>query len=187
LRAEYGSDAEEVKAGRTLTGNEDRTRYHLSVRYDFDQSGWARLMHSDRKIENDQIGSSAEYMQTAVEVSFRASEYGEFQGSYSLFDGEYVNSDGVFGFKDHVLAGDLLSREYRRIQAGFGGTYMRGKEDVDIESFTLRFTGIYKFMEDYQLQLRYTAHNFDDLADPSPIYSRYYTENVVEISVARRF
>jgi len=187
VRAGYGSDAKEVNSGRTLTGNEDRTRFYMSVRYNFGQTGYVRLKHSARNIENDQIGSSAEYMQAAVEVSLRASEYGELQASYSLLDGEYVNTGGIFSFKDHVVTGDLLSREYRRLRAGFGLTYMRGKEDVDIESSTLRFTGTYDFMEDHQLEVRYNVHNFDDLADPSPIYSRYYTANFLEISVARRF
>lgn len=187
IRGGFGSEAMEVQSGRTLTGDQDRTRYRFSARYDIEDYGYVRVKHSNRDIENDQIGSSAEFMQTAVELSLRDPEYGELTGSYSLFDGEYVNSDGVFGFKDHVLAWDVFTREYRKLKGGFGGTYMRGKEDVDIESFTLRFTGIYNFVEAYQFMLRYTAHNFDDLDDPSPIYSRYYTANVVEISVARRF
>ena len=187
VRAEFGSDVEEVKSGRTLTGNEDRTRYRLSVRYDLEDRGYVRLMHSNRDIENDQIGSSAEFMQAGIEVNLREPEFGELQWSYSLYDGEYVNNDGVFGFKDHVVAGDLMSREYYQFRAGFGATYMRGKEDVDVESFSLRFTGLYNFMTDYQFQAQYTAHNFDDFDDPSPIYSRYYTANIVEISLARRF
>lgn len=190
LRGEFGSDTKEVQTGRTLTGDEDRTRYRFSCRYELDQNGmdgFVRAKLSDRKIENDQIGSKADYMQTGLEVRLAMAEYGELQGSYSLFDGEYTNTGGVFEFKDHVLTGDLMTREYNKARLGLGGTYMRGKEDVDIESFTVRVTGIYTFMPNHQLEVRYTANNFDDLADPSPVYSRYYTANVVEISLARSF
>jgi hypothetical protein len=187
LRAGYGSEAKEVKSGRTLTGNEDRERYYVSARYDIKRYGYVRIKHAARNIDNDQIGSSAEYMQAAVDLSLHDADYGELQAAYALLDGEYVNGGGVFGFKDHVVSGDLMSRTYRDVRAGFGFTYMRGKEDVDIESSVLRFSVTYDFMVDHQLQVRYNVHNFDDLADPSPIYSRYYTANIVEVSVAKRF
>jgi len=187
VRAGYGSDALDVKSGHTLTGDEDRTRGFVSARYDVKGTGYLKVKHCQRNIDNDQIGSSAEYLQEAVELSVRFPEYGELQAAYSLLDGEYVNGGGGFEFKDHVVTGDLLSREYRGFQGGFGLIYMRGKEDVDIETSTLRFTGSYNFMADHQVMVRYNVYNFDDLADPSPIYSRYYTANIVEISVAKRF
>jgi hypothetical protein len=58
---------------------------------------------------------------------------------------------------------------------------------LDVESFSVRLTGVYSFMTDYELEVAYSAHNFDDLADPSPVYSRYYTANVVQVSLSRVF
>lgn len=187
LRADYGSDAKEVKAGRTLTGDENYTRISGSVRYDLGMSSYARVKYSSRNTENEEIGSEADFDQTAFELSLNRPEYGSVQLAYSLLEGQYINNSGGFYFKDHVLTSDLLSRSYRNVQVGFGATYMRGKEDIDIESSQLRFSGLYSFMEDYQFSVVYRAFNYDDFKDDSPIYSKYYTSNVVEMSVAKQF
>lgn len=187
LRANYGSDAKEVKTGRTLTGDQNYTRFSGSVRYDLGMSSYARVKYSSRNTENEEIGSEADFDQIAFELSLNRPEYGSLQLAYSLLDGQYVNTSGGFYFKDHVLTSDLLSRSYRNVQVGFGATYMRGKEDIDIESSQLRFSGLYSFMEDYQFSVVYRAFNYDDFKDDSPIYSKYYTSNVVEVSVAKQF
>jgi hypothetical protein len=186
LRAAYGSDTKEVTSGRTLTGDRDYSRFGGSVRYSLGMGSYARVKHSSRKTENKDIGSSADFTQTGLELVWHSQEYGEAQFSYSLLNGEYVNTNGEFTFKDHLLSGDLLSPVYHNLQAGFGATYMRGKEDIDIESSQLRFTGLYTFLENHQLALTYRVLNYDDFGDDSPIYSKYYTANIVEISVAKQ-
>ncbi len=187
LRADYGSDAKEVKTGRTLTGDQDYTRFSGSARYSLGMGSYAKVKYSSRNTENKEIGSEADFDQTAMELSLNRPEYGTAQLAYSLLEGQYINSSGGFDFKDHVLTGDLLSRSYRSFQLGFGATYMRGKEDIDIESSQLRFSGLYSFIVDHQLSVIYRVFNYDDFKDDSPIYSKYYTANIVEVSVARRF
>lgn len=187
LRADYGSDAKEVKTGRTLTGDQNYTRFSGSARYDLGMSSYARIKFSSRNTENKEIGSEADFDQVALELSLNRPEYGTAQLAYSLLEGQYVNSSGGFYFKDHVLTADLLSRSYRKIQVGFGATYMRGKEDIDIESSQLRFSGLYSFLKDHEFSIVYRVFNYDDFKDDSPIYSKYYTSNVVEVSVAKKF
>ena len=187
LKAKYGSDAKEVKTGRTLTGDQDFTRFSGSARYNLGMGSYARIKYSSRNTENKEIGSEADFDQIAMELSLNRLEYGTAQLAYSLLEGEYINNSGGFDFKDHVLTGDLLSRSYRDFQIGFGATYMRGKEDIDIESSQLRLSGLYSFMEDHQFSIVYRAFNYDDFKDDSPIYSKYYTSNIVEVSVAKRF
>jgi hypothetical protein len=72
-------------------------------------------------------------------------------------------------------------------QLGVGGTYVRSRQDVDVESFSVRFSANYMIQKIYKFEVTYAAHNFDDFNDPSPIYSRYYTANVVEVSLSREF
>ena len=184
LKAGFGSENKEVQQGRTLTGDEDFTRQWASVKYKF-TPGFVRVKLANKKTENDDIGSSAEFTRFATDLSFFSEDYGQLQTSYAYLDGDFENSAGAFSFREHIVTGDLLSTAYHNLQAGFGGTYMRSKRDLNVESFRVRLTGIYSFMQDYKVEVVYSAFNFDDLADPSPIYSRYYTANVVEVTIAR--
>ena len=140
---------------------------------------------ANRKTENDDIGSSAEFIRAAADLSLVLEKYGQLNASYAYHDGDFENSGGAFRFREQVVSGDLLSAAYYNLRAGFGGTYMRSKRDLDVESFLVRLTGIYSFMDDYKVEVVYSAFNFDDLADPSPIYNRYYTANVVQVTLAK--
>jgi hypothetical protein len=114
-------------------------------------------------------------------------KYGDLQFAYDFLRGDYENVDGKFTFNDHVFWGDFLSRRYKNLQGDVGGTYIRSRKDLDVESFSLRFGGNYSFGQGNEIELIYTVHNFDDFNDPSPVYSRYYTANIVEINVSREF
>lgn len=186
VRGDYGSSTEEVTSGHTLSGDEEYSRFAGSIRYSLTEGSYARAKYASRKIENDEIGSSADFVQTGLELVGHSLKYGDANISYTLLDGDYVNTGGEFSFRDHLLLGDLMSPVYHNLQAGFGGTYMRGKEDVDIERSQLRFTCLFSFMEDHQISAVYRVFNYDDYADDSPIYSKYYTANIVEISIAKR-
>ena len=184
LKAGFGSEKKEVQKGRTLTGDEDFTRYWASAKYRF-TLGFVRVKLANKKTENDDIGSSAEFTRVATDLSLFSENYGQLQTSYAYLDGDFENSGGAFRFREHIVTGDLLSAAYHNLRAGFGGTYMRSKRDLDVESFLVRLTGIYSFTHDYKVEVVYSAFNFDDLADPSPTYSRYYTANVVEVILAK--
>jgi hypothetical protein len=187
LKAGYGSESKEVQDGRTLTGDANYTRFRASARMRFDEASFAVVKLENRKTENDNIGSVAEYLRLSGDVRYAKEEYGEAQVSYAYFDGNYENDGGQFQFQDHVFNGDLWTRDYKDFKAWLGGTYVRSKEDVDIESFSVRLSGIYSFRKDHRLEVVYTAHNFDDLSDITPPYTQYYTANVVEVSVVRAF
>ena len=84
----------------------------------------------------------------------------------------------------NIIKGDVTSREYKNTTLGFGGTYLRSRRDLDIEGFSVRFTGQYRFEKGWGLRATYSSHNFDNFNDPSPIYNEYYTDNVVQISLS---
>ncbi len=183
LRAGYGSEDLNVDEGQTLTGNTERRRGWLSARYQT-AHGWARLSLQSRQTDNDEIGSSAEYMRLATDLSVEVPEYATLVGSYSYGTGEYTNSSGEFEYNEHIIKGDVTSREYKNTTVGFGGTYLRSRRDLDIEGFSVRFTGQYKFEKGWGLRATYSSHNFDNFNDPSPVYTEYYTDNVVQISLS---
>ncbi|MFH1688038.1 MAG: hypothetical protein ABIE70_11040 [bacterium] len=167
-----------VDSGRSLTGDQERARHYISARYTFEDAS-LRLSLEDRRRDNDDIGSSTEFTRISADLSVANEKYGDLSASYSFGSGDYDNAAGEFEYTEHTLSGEVWSREYQRLQAGFRGTYYRTRRDVDIESFSLEFTGRYGIHERTRLELVYAAHNFDDLNDPSEFYSRYFTANVV--------
>ena len=184
VRGGYGNEATEVQSGRTLTGDEDYTKHWLSARYKHDL-GTARAKFEFKRRENENIGSKVDFYRYAADLSITGLDYAELVAAYAYHDGTYENADGTFEFGEHVLSGDVLSKEYRGFQGGIGGMYFRTSRDLDVESFTLRLLARYRMFEDYRMEVVYSAHNFDDFDDPSPVYSRYYTSNVVQISLMR--
>lgn len=180
LKGRFGMQREEVKEGATLTGNEDLTRYSFSAAYRREPIT-LRLKYENKKRENDDIGSTADFRRLTTDLVIVRDPLGELTGSYSFIQGDYQNSDSEFEFTDHVLSGSWLSPVYRQLQAGVEGTYYRSQRDLDVESFSLRLTGRYAFIEGYRLEVTYAVHNFDDLL----VFDGYYTANIVEIHLSR--
>lgn len=180
LQGRFGMQKEEIKDGATLTGNEDLTRYSFSATYR-PKPFTLRVKHENRKRENDDIGSTVDFDRLSADLVFARDALGELTGSYALLQGEFHNSDSQFEFTDHILSGSWRSPLYHRLQAGVEGTYYRSKRDLDVESFSLRLTGSYMFIEGYHLGASYAAHNFDDLL----VYDGYYTANIVEIYLSK--
>ncbi len=186
LRAGYGSEITDVESGATLTGDKDFTRYNASAAYKFKQGNW-RIRLESKKTENNNIGSAAEFTRVGTDVAVNEDKYGDVTLAYDFLKGDYENVDGQFNFSDHIFWGDFISRRFKKFQWGAGGTYVRSRRDLDVESFTLRFSGNYSFGQGNKCEIIYTVHNFDDFKDPSPVYSRYYTANIVEIYLSREF
>ncbi|MEW6412783.1 MAG: hypothetical protein AB1483_09960 [Candidatus Zixiibacteriota bacterium] len=183
LKAGYGSEEMDVDEGRTLTGTTERSNGWASARYRAD-FGWLRVKVQNRQMDNEDIGSSTDYIRFAGDVSVELSQYGMATGSYSYGNGEYKNASGVFEFDEHVLNGELTTAEYRNFIFGFGGMYLRSQQDLDVESFSVRFTGRYRLESGLGLEFEYSSHNFDNLGDTSPIYNEYYTDNIVRVGIS---
>lgn len=186
LRAGYGSETLEVQEGSTLTGNRDRTRLWGQAKYRHPY-GMVRLKGENRKTENDDIGVSADFFRVASDASVTVAKYGTLTAAYSYSEGDYDNVEGAFELRQHVMSGDFLSSVCMKAQLGCGGTYVRSQRDLDVESFSVRFSGIYEFMPRNKVEVVYSAHNFDNFADTAGIYTEYYTANVVEINLIHEF
>jgi hypothetical protein len=184
FKAGYGMESSEVVEGRTLTGNADFMRWRISGKYKLPQ-GYVRVKYDTRESENSDIGSKATFGRISGDCGLELPVYGRLQAAYAYLDGEYENTSGTFRFTQHVLSGDVFTREYEHVVLGFGGTYYRTKEDLDIESFTVRLSGVYEFYQSFKLEVLYSAYNFDDFNDPSPNYQAYYTANVLQINLLR--
>ena len=133
FKAGYGMESSEVIEGRTLTGATDYTRWRISSKYKLPQ-GYVRVKYDTRETENNDIGSQATFGRISGDCWLDLPAYGQVQATYAYLDGEYENASGTFKFTQHVIAGDIFTREYRKAVLGVGGTYYRTKDDLDVES-----------------------------------------------------
>lgn len=181
VRAEFGTRAEEVTDGQTLTGDEDRTRYRATVTYTRDKAT-ARLGYEGKHRSNDDLGFDSDFHRASADLYWLEKDLATLHGSYSLILGEYEDATETFEFTDHVLAGDLTVPIMKAFEAVIEGTYYRSMRDIETESFSTKFTGRYSIGSPrYTLAVSYAAHNFDDLRR----YRAYYTANIVEITLSR--
>lgn len=181
LRAEYGSRAEEVKEGVRLIGNEDRNRYKVSGKYRHSDNVSFGLKYEGKIRKNDDLGSKTTINRAALDGSYQLAKYGVASVGYSYGKGTYENQTQTFEFADHLIYGDITSAEYHNLTAGFGGAYYRCRRNLDVESFNLRFSGEYRLLKVYRVEVTYNVHNFDDFL----VRDQYYTANIVEINLIR--
>lgn len=199
LKAGYGNEQSSIIAGRTLNGEKSRTKFWAGLKYKRDNSGW-NLMFKNRSTENDLfagwdqtspvnyprgISYSTDYMEIATDMYCEENSLGLFTVAYSYADGDYTNDSGKFAYREHVLSGDFESNAIGPFTFKVGGTYLRAKEDLDYERTVLRFGADWAFRPGHRLEVLYSAFNFDNYIDPSPIYSEYYTANVVRVNLIK--
>ncbi len=183
LRGEFGSRAEEIATGNRLLGNQDDMRYRLSAQYKINQSATFRLRYDNRTRENDLLGSEIDYSRISTDAFISVVKFGFLAAGYSYSLGEYENSAQEFEFRDHLLYGDIKTREYRGLTLGGGIVYYKSQRDLDVERITLRLSGEYRFVKDYSLEVIYSGQNFDDLS----VTDEYYTANLINISLKKNF
>ena len=181
MRAGMGLETDAVESGRTLTGDREHDRHWLSAKYTVPQ-GFLDLKIEDHCRDNDDTGSRVRLFRVTQDAGLTSDRFGDLRVSYAYGDGEYENTAGVFDYGEHVVSGEALSREFQRVQAGLGGTYYRSRLDVDVEAFTITLKGRCRVRSNLAVEIIYSAHNFDNIADLAEDYSEYYTANVVEAS-----
>jgi hypothetical protein len=199
LKAGYGNEQSSVNAGRTLEGEKSRTKFWTALKYRRDEGGWD-LMFKNRSTENNEfagwdqsstvnyprgISYSTEYMEIANDIYYENKSVGTLRAAYSYVDGDYTNDSGKFAYLEHVLSGDFESILVSQFTFQLGATYLRGKEDLDYERTVVRMGVNWAFRPGHKLEVKYSAHNFDDYIDPSPVYTAYYTANVVRVNLIR--
>lgn len=181
FRGEFGNRSEKVDDGARLVGDEDRNRFKLTARYTNPSYGSLAVRVENKKRDNDQIGSKIDFQRQAADGTLKLTDIADLSAGYSLSRGDYENREQKFKFTDHQLYADINSREYHNLTAGFGILYYRSKRDLDIECFTLHFTGSFRFMKNNRIEVDYNVHNFDDFL----VSDRYYTANIVEINLIK--
>ncbi|MCP4582463.1 MAG: hypothetical protein GY839_12705 [candidate division Zixibacteria bacterium] len=182
FKGKLGIRSEEINDGARLIGDEDRTRFKISGKYRHRDKCAMSFYVESKNRKNDQIGSETEFIRFGPNMTGKCKDFVFCTWGYSYSKGKFTNSEQEFEFQDHNIHIDMDVPDYKKASAGIGFHYYRGKRDLNTESFRLRFKGGYKVLDDYRLEAVYTVHNFDDLL----VTDRYYTSNIVEISLIRK-
>ncbi|MBD3168608.1 MAG: hypothetical protein GF307_03925 [candidate division Zixibacteria bacterium] len=183
LRADIGISDDEVKEGSRLIGDEQRNKYRLSAKYRHNEETSLSLQYSHSLRENEQLDTEADYYSIGLDATAKALSYGWINAGYTYSKGDYQNIDDRFEFIDHLIYGDLYLNEYHDITPGAGIVYYRSKRDLDVESIRLRFSLIWNFYRNFNMEAVYNVHNFDDFL----FRDKYYTANIVEINILNEF
>jgi len=178
----FGDEQTAVEKGHPLTGERSATRIFASLTHrEKHFSGKARI--ENRVTNNDDIGSKSAFDRYGLDVSVSHLEYGELRLAYDYRDGSYSYQYEKYNLQDHSLNGDFTSVEIKRMWAGASGSYTRSRKSSDAESFYLTLWWKTKMDNQRYLELAYTAYNHDQYDDPAPLYRRYYTANVAQLSL----
>ena len=180
-RGEYGNRKEEVEDGVRLLGDEDRDRFRFSLKYRNDKYGSIAYKMTSMVRKNEQINAKSDFYRYAVDAVVTGLKYGTLNVGYAHTQGKYENSVENFDFRDHLVFGDVTLKEYHGLILGGGAQYYRCKRDLDIEHFNITAKAAYRFYQDYRLEAKYSAYNFDDLL----VWDEYYTANLVEVSLVK--
>lgn len=186
IRAEFGSRAEDMFTGSRTLGNTDQLKHRLTVKYKINNYDYIRGKLMVRSRESDLLGTEVDFMRSSLDGYYKLTSYADLSVGYSYTDGKYTDLSSTFEFNDHLVYGDLILTDplsFEGTMLSFGGMYYKSERDLDIERFTLRFGAEYNLFRDYYLEAKYDVLNFDDLT----VDNRYYTSNVVTISLNKRF
>jgi hypothetical protein len=181
FRAEHGIRAEHVDEGERLTGDEDHRRFKCSAEYKYRHRGSITAGYEDKTRKNDRPGCTIDFSRFFVDAALSLDKYGYLSAGYVHLTGEYNSGESRFAFADHLFYGDLSSVERHGVSARLGLSYYRCRRDHDIEELSMRFSADYHFAGNYNLDIGYNLHNFDDFL----IIDQYFTANIVELSLSR--
>jgi hypothetical protein len=138
-------------------------------------ASWAQrerdLPDVDVKIDGETVGAFGRYALDG---------WGALSGDYRFSDDDYDDRAGTFATESHIVTGRVELDRIPGLRLASGVTYMDIGEDLDIEKSMVFVEGAYTVLEDYRLEVSYNAYNYDDYI----VVDRYYTANVVRISVA---
>jgi len=177
----------EVTDGVRLVGEEELSNFRFSAQVT-PRDNWSfTAAYFNRSRSHEDIDVKIDYDALTLGGVVSRPGWGSLDLSYGYYIGAFDNrgesGNNDFTYADHLLTGAVLLEEYRRLTLSFGGSYYRSRRDIDIEKSGLHVTAVYALPQAYQLEASYGVFNYDDYLG----FNRYYTANIVQISLAKRF
>lgn len=189
-RASYAARDKDDNENLTLLKNTEYDRFDASLegRPVKDLALGARFANRDRKMPD--IGSEADGTVVTAYGSWTGAPTGDKKlvtsdlgAEYSYSDDDYHDIWGRQHILTHALTGRVGLVVNQNIDLKAAVTYLKMKEDLDIEKSILSFAAGYRFDNGLLADVQYNVYNFDDYL----VASRFYTANVVWVNVGYAF
>jgi hypothetical protein len=129
------------------------------------------------------INTSSKGQWTNAYLDYKLPVWFSIWGDYVYRVEEHDNLVGTFDTNSHILTSKLTFDRIKDLYLGFGATYLRIREDLDIEKSILFFEAAYTLARLYHFEVKYNIFNYDDYV----VTERYYTGNIVWFNVAYDF
>jgi len=170
--------------GRTHIGDQQRSKYSLSIGYNDKKWGGLKGRIEKQLKEYDDLDAKADYTSSSLELVYKYEKLGKMVASFSYVLGEFENTINEldFEFTDKLVNLYLYPNSFDKFEFAAGATYYRSERDYDLEKFNLNIKVSYEFMADYFIAGKYRAYTYDDLL----VADNTYTANIVEVNLIKK-
>ena len=135
--------------------------------------------YSKRERELPDLGVSVDGEVASAFGRYDYKGWGALSGDYSFSTDDYRDLAGGFHTESQFVTGRVEFERIKDLRLAGGVTYMDIGKDLDIEKSIVFLEGTYTLLNDYHLEVKYNAYNYDDYV----LLDRYYTANVLRINV----
>jgi hypothetical protein len=172
-------DQEELTLLKDVEASQVKAKVQLQPRADVVLGGG----YSKRERELPDIGVSVDGEAVNAFGRYDRKGWGALSGDYSFSTDDYKDLAGGFHTESHVVTGRVEFDRIKDLRLAAGLTYLDIGRDLDIEKSIVSLEGVYTMLNDYHLEIKYNAYNYDDYI----LLDRYYTANVVRINIGYDF
>ena len=178
-RVDYASrvkkDQEELTLLKDVEASQVRARLQVQPRDDIVLGGG----YTKRERELPDLRVSADGDIATAFGRYDCKGWGALSADYSFTTDDFRDLAGRFHTESQFATGRLEFERIRNLRLAGGATYMDVDGDLDIEKSIVFVEGAYTLSNDYSIEVKYNAFNYDDYI----LLDRYYTANVLRIDV----
>ena len=178
-RVDYASrvrkDQEELTLLKDVEASQVRAKLQVQPRDGVVLGGG----YSKRERELPDLGVSVDGDAASAFGRYNVKGWGALSADYSFSADDYVDLAGSFHTESQFATGRVEFERIKSLRLAGGMTFMNVGGDLDIEKSIVFLEGTYALSNDYSIELKYNAFNYDDYI----LRDRYYTANVLRINV----
>lgn len=111
---------------------------------------------------------------------YEVTGWGNVSADYEYSLDEYTDRVAGYDADAKIATGRLEFTRIPNLRLAGGFAYLDIGKDLNIEKSTVSAEGSYRFLRDYQIEVKYNVYNYDDYI----LLDRYYTANVLRVNLA---
>jgi hypothetical protein len=181
---EWGTRDKQDVGGLTLLQDIESSKLLASLRYQALDDLYIGGKVTTRQRKFTTLNTEAEGLLANVYGGWEYPGWGSLVADYSYTNDDYDNLDGsTFKVDNKLVTARAQIDRVKDLKLVGGVTYMDVGEDLNIEKSILFFEGMYTFLDDYHVEVKYNIYNYDDYI----VFGKYYTANVVWVNLAYDF